>query len=167
MGKRSKKESRSAAHSSSLSTRLTTNKPVIYTLGVFDLFHKGHVNYLQDSISLKKKVNGYLIVGVQTDESVWLQKCKPPIIKLDDRLAVVKAIAGVDEVLPYYFVCRGDFLLANKVEYLVVSKEYGASDIEQNRTIKEAIKLGIKVVRVPRYKGISSTKIRAKIASRL
>lgn len=66
----------------------------ILTSGVFDLFHVGHLRYLQYA----KKQGDYLIVGVVGDEDVWRTKAKWPAIPLSQRMEIIAGIAGVDEV---------------------------------------------------------------------
>ena len=67
-----------------------------YTTGVFDLFHIGHLNVLKRA----KEQCEYLIVGVSTDELVQNYKNKTPIIKFEERCAIVEAIKYVDKVVP-------------------------------------------------------------------
>lgn len=66
----------------------------ILTSGVFDLFHIGHLRYLQYA----KKQGDYLIVGVVADEDVWRTKAKWPAIPLAQRMEIIAGMAGVDEV---------------------------------------------------------------------
>ena len=66
-----------------------------YTIGVFDLFHIGHLNILEQS----KKLCERLIVGIKSDELVKSHKGKNPVITLDERLAIVSAIRHVDEAV--------------------------------------------------------------------
>jgi len=66
-----------------------------YTTGVFDLFHIGHLNILKRA----KEVCDYLLVGVSTDELVFKYKNRKPIIPYDERIAIIKAIRYVDEVV--------------------------------------------------------------------
>lgn len=68
-------------------------KKVVYTAGIWDLFHIGHLNILKNS----KALGNYLIVGVLTDHGAQLYKRKP-IIPLDERIAIVRSIRYVDEV---------------------------------------------------------------------
>ena len=69
---------------------------VIYTTGVFDLFHHGHLNILKES----KELCDYLIVGVSTDELALKVKNKNPIIPFQERSEIIKAIKYVNQVIP-------------------------------------------------------------------
>jgi cytidyltransferase-like protein len=64
-----------------------------YVSGSFDLFHIGHLNLLRCARNHCKK----LIVGVLSDEAIIRIKKRPPVVSLDDRLAIIKAIRYVDE----------------------------------------------------------------------
>lgn len=66
-----------------------------YTTGVFDMFHIGHLNIIRRA----KEQCEYLIVGVSTDELVQTYKHKTPIIPLEERIEIVRAIRFVDEVV--------------------------------------------------------------------
>lgn len=66
-----------------------------YTTGVFDMFHIGHLNLLNNAKERCEK----LIVGVSTDEVVEKYKHKKPIIPLHERMAIVQALKCVDEVV--------------------------------------------------------------------
>lgn len=67
----------------------------LYTSGCFDIFHHGHLNIIQKS----KALCDHLIVGVSTDELIVREKGKPPVIPFEERVAMVKSISGVDEVI--------------------------------------------------------------------
>ena len=67
-----------------------------YTTGVFDMFHVGHLNLLRRA----RENCDRLIVGVSTDEVVREYKHHDPIVRFDERVAIVKAIRYVDEVVP-------------------------------------------------------------------
>jgi cytidyltransferase-like protein len=73
----------------------------VLTVGVWDLFHKGHLEYLN---LIKKKYPNYkLVVGVLTDKSVKLKKGRNrPIIGEKERLEIVRNIKVVDEA----FLCK-------------------------------------------------------------
>ena len=63
-----------------------------YTCGVFDLFHVGHLNLLENA----KKQCDYLIVGVCSDEYVTRIKQNQTIINEDDRTRILNALKCVD-----------------------------------------------------------------------
>lgn len=67
-----------------------------YTTGVFDLFHIGHLNFLENV----KKFCDKLIVGITTDELSTKFKGKKPVIPFEERCEIVAAIKYVDEVVP-------------------------------------------------------------------
>jgi glycerol-3-phosphate cytidylyltransferase len=64
----------------------------IYVIGVFDLFHKGHVELLKRARALGDK----LIVAINGDEMVASYKRKPFFSEVD-RLALIEACRYVDE----------------------------------------------------------------------
>lgn len=69
-----------------------------YTSGTFDLLHRGHVEYLSEA----KKLCDRLIVGVNSDSSVRLYKGPTrPVIRHEDRAAVVAALKSVDYVFVF------------------------------------------------------------------
>ena len=74
------------------------NERVIMTNGCFDLLHAGHVAYLQQARALGDR----LIVAVNSDASVnKLKGGNRPINRLQERMAVLSALACVDWVIPF------------------------------------------------------------------
>ena len=65
-------------------------------MGVFDLFHVGHLRLIQRASACCR----YLRVGVLSDDLVEKYKNKRPVIPLDERMEILSAIRGVDEVVP-------------------------------------------------------------------
>jgi D-glycero-beta-D-manno-heptose 1-phosphate adenylyltransferase len=83
-----------------LATRLAgLPRPRVFTNGVFDILHRGHVTYLARARAL----GASLVVGVNTDASVRrLGKGDDrPVNPLDDRLAVLAALESVSLVVPF------------------------------------------------------------------
>lgn len=72
-------------------------RPLVFTNGVFDILHRGHVSYLDDAAQL----GASLIVGVNTDASVRRLNKGPerPINPEQDRAALLAALACVDAVV--------------------------------------------------------------------
>src|SRR5438132_9282413 len=74
-------------------------KPVVLTNGVFDILHRGHVTYLEQARAL----GASLVVAVNTDQSVRRlgKGVDRPVNPLDDRMAMLAALASVDLVVPF------------------------------------------------------------------
>lgn len=74
----------------------TLQHPVVFTNGVFDILHRGHVTYLAQARSLGKS----LVVAVNSDKSVKMlgKGDDRPINNQDDRAAVLAALASVSLV---------------------------------------------------------------------
>jgi len=72
------------------------NKKVVFTNGVFDLIHSGHVDYLIKA----KALGNILIVGMNTDDSVRrIKGDKRPILKQDERAFILSNLKPVDYVV--------------------------------------------------------------------
>ena len=72
-------------------------KKVGFTCGAFDLFHTGHALMLEEA----KSQCDYLIVAVQSDPSLDRLHKNKPVQFYEERLAMVRAIKYVDEVVLY------------------------------------------------------------------
>lgn len=66
-----------------------------YVPGAFDMFHVGHLNVINKA----RAECDELIVGVVTDEVLERVKGRPPVVPLGERMEVVAAIRGVDQVV--------------------------------------------------------------------
>jgi D-beta-D-heptose 7-phosphate kinase/D-beta-D-heptose 1-phosphate adenosyltransferase len=67
---------------------------IVFTNGCFDVLHRGHIEYLKASRALGAR----LIVGLNSDASVWRLKPGRPINNQDYRRAVLLALRFVDQV---------------------------------------------------------------------
>jgi D-beta-D-heptose 7-phosphate kinase/D-beta-D-heptose 1-phosphate adenosyltransferase len=71
---------------------------IVFTNGVFDILHRGHVTYL----SRAKALGDVLVVGVNDDAGVRrLKGAERPINALEDRLEVLEALSCVDHVVAF------------------------------------------------------------------
>ncbi len=112
-------------------------RPLVFTNGCFDILHRGHVDYLEQAAALGES----LLVAVNTDASVRrLEKgADRPINPLEDRMAILAALACVSLVVPFdsdtplelikrvrpdHLVKGGDWPLQKIVGYAEV-KAYG------------------------------------------
>ena len=74
----------------------TQKKKVVFTNGVFDIIHRGHVEYLNEA----KSLGDILVVGMNSDKSVKAIKGdKRPIVQERDRAFVLANLKAVDYVI--------------------------------------------------------------------
>ena len=99
-------------------------RPLVFTNGVFDLLHRGHVTYLERARSL----GASLVVAVNSDASVrYLAKgVDRPINSLAERMAVVAALGAVDLVVPFDDATPRDLIVACGPDVLVKGGDYSA-----------------------------------------
>lgn len=71
---------------------------IVYTGGTFDLFHYGHVNFLEKCADIAGD-DGKVIVAVNTDEFVQKYKKKRPVMDLNERCLALIGCAWVDDVV--------------------------------------------------------------------
>lgn len=130
---------------------------IVFTNGVFDLLHPGHIRYLSDARALGTA----LIVGVNSDRSVRANKGPTrPITPEHERaellggLRCVDAVCLFDEDTPYSLIA------SIQPDVLVKGADWGADNIV-GRDVVEA--RGGRVVRIPLAEGFSSTRLIEKV----
>jgi len=138
-------------------TARTSGRVVVFTNGVFDLLHPGHLRYLDAA----RREGDLLIVGVNSDRSVRAIKGpERPINPVDERaemlaaLHVVDAVVIFDEADPQQLIDR---LLPT---VLVKGADWPADAIIGRQTVEAQ---GGRVVRIPVARGYSSSAIIKKI----
>jgi choline-phosphate cytidylyltransferase len=131
----------------------------VYIDGVFDLFHRGHLeSLLSAKNSLDDPDNTFLIVGVIGDNACESYKRKP-IISEDDRYAIVKNIKCVDLVIEDSpLVMTIDFINEHKIDMVVHSFANDQDREKQNDFFKEIRDIG-KFKEISYYNKISTTEI--------
>lgn len=129
-----------------------------YTTGVFDLFHIGHLNILRRA----KEQCEFLVVGVTTDELCFKRKNKYPIIKEEDRIAIVEAIRYVDKVVPQKDMNKIKAVKEVGADVVFVGSDWKGTEA-WNHYEKEFAEVGCCVVYLDHTDGISSTIIREKM----
>ena len=134
-----------------------SGKTVVFTNGVFDLLHPGHVRYLQRARAL----GDALIVGVNSDRSVRAIKgWQRPITPEAERAEILAALAPVDAAVIFDEDTPHAIIAAIQPDILVKGADW-AEDAIVGRDIVEA--RGGRVVRVALEPGYSTTAIVKKI----
>lgn len=133
---------------------------VVFTNGVFDILHPGHVRYLQAARALGDK----LIVAINSDRSVRELGKAPdrPINPEHERAEVLRALACVDEVVIFDEADPHTIISKIQPDILVKGADWGADAII-GRDVVEA--KGGKVVRIPLAAGYSTTAIINRVRS--
>ena len=136
-------------------------RPLVMTNGVFDLLHRGHVAYLESARAL----GAALVVAVNSDASVKrLGKGDDrPLNPLDDRMAVLAALACVDLVVPFDDDTPRDLIVAAMPDVLVKGGDY---DAQTTAGAAEVIAHGGRFVAIPFEHARSTTGLVAKIRGR-
>ncbi len=100
-------------------------RPLVFTNGVFDLLHRGHVTYLEQARAL----GASLVVAVNSDASVRRlgKGADRPLNPLDDRMAVLAALACVDLVVPFESDTPVDLIIACAPDVLVKGGDYSVA----------------------------------------
>ena len=130
-----------------------------YTAGVYDMFHIGHLNILKRA----KEQCEELVVAVTTDELCYSRKKKYPIIRLEDRMAIVDAIKYSDIVVKQENMDKLSAVLKYNCDVIFVGSDWKGTE-SWNNLEKELKKCNIDVVYLPHTDGISSTILREKIS---
>jgi rfaE bifunctional protein nucleotidyltransferase chain/domain len=132
---------------------------VVFTNGVFDLLHAGHVRYLQHARSL----GDVLIVGLNSDRSVRANKGPArPVTPEGERVEILEALAAVDAVVVFDDETPYNLIKSLQPDVLVKGADW-ADDAIVGRDIVE--QRGGRVVRVPIEPGRSTTAMIQKITA--
>ena len=131
-----------------------------YTTGVYDMFHIGHLNLLKKA----KEQCEYLIVGVTTDSLCYQRKKKYPIICEIERIAIVKELRCVDEVVVQDNMDKLQAVIKYNVDVVFVGSDWKGTEAWNNYE-KEFAKVGCSVVYLEHTDGISSSILRDRLNS--
>ena len=132
----------------------------VYVDVVCDLFHVGHVRFLQRARSL----GDTLIAGVCADDLVTTYK-RRPVLSLAERCEVVAACRFVDEVIPGApSPVTESFVLEHAIDYVVHGDDMKTAELEY--WYGDPIRLGI-LRTVPYYADLSTSMIIERIRHRI
>lgn len=127
-------------------------RPLVFTNGVFDVLHRGHVNYLHQAAAL----GGSLIVAVNSDASARMLGKGPdrPLNRAEDRAAVLAGLASV--ALVTFFDERTPVELIREVrpDLYVKGGDYDMEQLEETRVVRS---WGGDALAIPFVDGYSTT----------
>jgi len=133
-------------------------RPLVFTNGVFDLLHAGHVTYLDRSRSL----GASLVVGVNTDDSARRlgKGAERPVNPLEDRLAVLAALEAVSLVVAFDEDTPLTLVLACHPDIIVKGGDY---TVKTTVGAAEVIGWGGRFEAIPLLPGRSTTRLLARL----
>jgi D-glycero-beta-D-manno-heptose 1-phosphate adenylyltransferase len=133
-------------------------KRLVFTNGVFDILHAGHVHYLAQA----KALGDLLFVGLNTDDSVRRLGKGPnrPVNCLADRAIVIAALRAVDGVVAFDEQTPERIVGDLKPDVHVKGGDYTLETLPEARIVES---YGGEVVIFPLVAGLSTTEILRKL----
>lgn len=130
-----------------------TGRRLVFTNGVFDLLHVGHVRYLQTA----KDLGDLLVVAINSDRTVReLKGDGRPLTNEHERAEVLSALRTVDYVTIFDDVSPRRLIARLLPDILVKGGDYGLDEIHGREEVEAA---GGKVVSLPFVEGASTSNI--------
>lgn len=119
-------------------------RPLVFTNGVFDLLHRGHVTYLARARAL----GAALLVALNSDPSARRlgKGAGRPLNALEDRMALIAALASVDAVTWFDEDTPAALIEALRPEVLVKGGDW---PVERIAGAREVLARGGRVVSIP------------------
>jgi D-beta-D-heptose 7-phosphate kinase/D-beta-D-heptose 1-phosphate adenosyltransferase len=126
---------------------------VVFTNGVFDLLHRGHVDYLRAARNLGDR----LVVGVNTDASVkQFKDPRRPIVTEGNRAYLLSCLRMVDAVTLFDQDTPLELINLLQPDILVKGADYSEAEIVGAKEVKAA---GGRVERITLTEGMSSSSL--------
>jgi D-beta-D-heptose 7-phosphate kinase/D-beta-D-heptose 1-phosphate adenosyltransferase len=128
-------------------------KQIVFTNGVFDILHAGHVNLLRRARAL----GDLLVVGVNSDASTRrLKGPRRPVNREADRLALVSALESVDYAVLFGEDTPAELIRALQPHVHVKGGDYQAGELPEIDAVRE---VGARVEILPLVEGRSTTRV--------
>ncbi len=126
-------------------------KTVVFTNGVFDILHAGHVDYLEKARAL----GDYLVVALNTDATVQALKGPTrPVNHVEDRLRVISALRCVDCAVSFSEQTPEAIIAEIRPDIHVKGGDYTVESLPESKIV---LGYGGKVVIMPTLQGRSTT----------
>ena len=135
------------------------DKKIVFTNGVFDILHTGHVDYLTKA----RDLGGFLVIGLNTDASVKRLNKGPerPINNEKARATVLSALECVDAVVLFNEDTPYELIKHLQPDILVKGSDYAVENIVGYDIVKAK---GGEVITIDLSQGFSTTGIIKKIS---
>ena len=131
----------------------SAGKILVFTNGVFDLLHVGHVRYLNAA----RQLGDALVVAINSDRTVRKLKGESrPIFNQDERAEILAALKQVDYVTIFDDVSPRSLITQVLPDVLVKGGDYQLDEIHGREEVEAA---GGRVVSLPFVEGASTTSI--------
>jgi D-glycero-beta-D-manno-heptose 1-phosphate adenylyltransferase len=133
-------------------------RPLVFTNGVFDVLHRGHVLYL----AAARDLGAALLVAVNTDSSARRLGKGPdrPLNRETDRLLVVAALESVSFVTPFDESTPCELLRRCRPDVYVKGGDYDMETLEETRLVRS---WGGRSVAIPFVDGYSTSALLSRI----
>lgn len=131
---------------------MRTGRTLVFTNGVFDLLHAGHVRYLAEA----RELGDLLIVGVNSDNSVRRLNKGPerPLNPAEDRVEILEALRAVDGAVVFDEDTPIELIRVLKPEVHVKGGDYRKEQLPEAEIVEA---YGGRVVILPFLPGRSTT----------
>ena len=132
---------------------------IVFTNGIFDVLHTGHIELLK----FCKSLGGKLIVGINSDRATrQLKGPDRPINNENDRKLVLQSIKDVDEVVIFDDVATQGIINQVKPDIVVKGGEWPAEEVRRRDNIPDDINVKI----FPLVKDYSTTNVVKRIKAK-
>ncbi len=129
------------------------SQTLVFTNGVFDIVHVGHVRYLEQARALGEA----LVVAINSDDTVReLKDPGRPLINQDERAEILAAMRAVSYVTIFDEVSPRSLIAELLPDVLVKGGDYALDDIHGREEVEAA---GGRVVSLPFIEGVSTSAI--------
>ena len=134
-------------------------RKIVFTNGVFDLLHAGHIELLRQARAL----GDVLVVGVNSDRSArQLKGERRPIIGERERLALVAALDAVDHAILFDEENPATLIRALRPDIHVKGGDYTAEELPEAEAVRA---VGGEVVILPLLGDLSTTRMIERIVA--
>jgi len=133
-------------------------RPLVFTNGVFDILHRGHVSYLAQAKTFGKS----MMIGVNADASVKMlgKGDDRPLNREDDRMALLAALQSVDYVTLFTEKTPVELIKIIRPDIYIKGGDYDITTLEETKCVES---WGGKAYAIPFIHDRSTTQLVKKI----